>query len=174
MKPFLLILLILAIESVHAKSNVVHVAKTGFIVENSIESKQPVDKVWTALVTNVDSWWPKDHSWWGLEGKLTIDAKAGGCFCEIAGEKSAEHMHISFVDPGKLLRMTGGLGPLQGMGMYGALDWVINRKDGITIVTLTYRVNGIHPDGFEKLAPIVAKVQGIQLNGLKTYLENNH
>jgi hypothetical protein len=31
--------------------------------------------------------------------------------------------HVVFVDPGHVLRMTGGLGPLQGMGIYGALDF---------------------------------------------------
>ena len=63
--------------------------------------------------------------------------------------------------------MTGGLGPLQGMGVYGSLDWAIAFKDNTTTVTLTYSVTGINPDGFAELAPIVAKVQGMQLKALQ-------
>jgi len=67
--------------------------------------------------------------------------------------------------------MTGGLGPLQGLGMYGALDWVFVSNDQGTEVTMTYRVNGINPDGFDQLAPVVDQVQGLQLGGLKTLLD---
>ena len=42
----------------------------------------------------------------------------------MSGARSAEHMRIGFVDPGVQLRMLGGLGPLQGMGLHGALDWM--------------------------------------------------
>ena len=54
-------------------------------------------------------------------------------------------MRISFVEPNKLLRMSGGLGPLQGMGLYGALDWQFSRVDNMTQVLLTYKVSGIKP-----------------------------
>ena len=153
------------------QAKVTHVANHGFIVENTFTTEQKSEKVWLALVNDVDKWWPKDHSWWGEQGTFLIEAKAGGCFCEIAGDKSAEHMHISFVEPQKLLRMTGGLGPLQGMGVYGSLDWAFSVVDGKTKVTLTYSITGINKGGFEKLAPIVARVQGIQLNGLKQFVE---
>ena len=103
-----------------------------------------------------------------------IETKAGGCFCEVSGDKSAEHMRISFVEPQKLLRMTGGLGPLQGMGMYGSMDWKFSEESGVTTVILKYKVSGYSPDGFEQLAPIVAKVQGLQLEGLKTFLDKGH
>ncbi|MBW8192817.1 SRPBCC domain-containing protein [Neiella marina] len=151
-----------------AIAQVVHIAPHGFIVENQVVINQPAEKVWHALIEDVDQWWPKDHSWW--QGTFSIDAKAGGCFCEISGGKSAEHMRISFVEPRKLLRMTGGLGPLQGMGMHGALDWQLANEGLNTKVTLTYRVSGIDPDGFDKLAPVVSHVQGLQLNALKHYL----
>ena len=78
-------------------------------------------------------------------------------------------MRISFVDPEKLLRMTGGLGPLQGMGMYGSLDWVIEELSGKTHITLTYSVTGVNPNGYEALAPIVGKVQGQQLGQLAAF-----
>ena len=79
-------------------------------------------------------------------------------------------MQVVFVDPQKVLRMTGGLGPLQGMGVFGSLDWVFESEPGGTRITLTYRVQGFTPDGFGKLAPVVAQVQGLQLQGLANYL----
>ena len=154
-----------------SKSVVNYVSDHGFIVTNTISSKVTPDEMWNALVNDVDLWWPKDHSWWGKQGKFSIEPLAGGCFCEVAGQRSSVHMQISFVEPNKLLRMTGGLGPLQGMGMHGALDWVFETNEETTAITLTYRVSGINPEGFEQLAPIVAKVQGIQLNALKAYVE---
>ncbi|WP_100656202.1 SRPBCC family protein [Alteromonas flava] len=149
-------------------ADVQHVDTHGFIVENTIVSAHTSEQVWQALVQNVDDWWPKDHSWW--EGTFTLEAKAGGCFCETHTNKSAEHMRIVYVEPGKTLRMSGGLGPLQGMGMNGALDWQLTPTEDGTKVTLTYRVHGVNSGGFAELAPIVAHVQGIQLNSLKDFL----
>jgi hypothetical protein len=79
-------------------------------------------------------------------------------------------MRISFVEPKKSLRMTGGLSPLQGMGVYGSLDWMISRQGDVTKITLTYSVTGINKDRFDKLAPIVDKVQETQLNHLKVFV----
>jgi uncharacterized protein YndB with AHSA1/START domain len=149
------------------------VSATGFVVVNEVVTHAPPEQAWRALVDDVGHWWPADHTWFGRSENLSIDAQAGGCFCERDGERSVEHMRISFVEPPKLLRMTGGLGPLQGMGMYGALDWSIAPRAGGTVITLTYRVAGINPEGFAALAPIVDQVQAQQLGGLARYLAGN-
>ena len=151
-------------------ADVVYANDRGFKITNSFKTSKTEQQVWQALVYKVDAWWPKDHSWWGDKGTFSIDPIAGGCFCEKSGKNSAEHMHIAFVEHGKLLRMTGGLGPLQGMGLYGALDWKINGDDSETAVTLTYTVSGYYPDGYSKLAVIVDKVQAMQLGGLANSL----
>ncbi|WP_232364938.1 SRPBCC family protein [Salinimonas marina] len=142
----------------------------GFIIKNQQQIEASATDVWHALTGQVDAWWPKDHSWW--QGKLTIEAVAGGCFCETAGGNSAQHMRITYVEPGTLLRMTGGLGPLQGLGLYGALDWQLTGQASHTMVTLTYRVHGYYPDGFDGLAPVVDKVQGMQLLTLKKFVDS--
>ena len=80
-----------------SKSVVNYVSDHGFIVTNTISSKVTPDEMWHALVNDVDLWWPKDHSWWGKQGKFSIEPLAGGCFCEVAGQRSAVHMQISFV-----------------------------------------------------------------------------
>lgn len=165
---FLAALIALSYES---RAHVKTIQSHGFIVENSVHTSASIDSTWSVLINDIDNWWPKDHSWW--MGTLSIEAKAGGCFCEVSNRKSAEHMRISFVDPGKVLRMTGGLGPLQGMGMYGALDWVFTEESNGTQISLNYRVMGLNPESFEQLAAIVDKVQAIQLQSLADYLANS-
>lgn len=163
----------LGLLSLNSKAEVQFIAETGFIVENKIEVDSNVATTWQAFVEEVDNWWPKDHSWWLDEGTFSIEPVAGGCFCETAADgRSAEHLHIAFVDPQKNIRMTGGLGPLQGMGMFGALDFVFQETATGTEVTMTYRVNGINPDCFEQLAPVVDAVQGLQIGGLKSFLDS--
>ncbi|WDE02699.1 hypothetical protein [Thalassomonas actiniarum] len=162
----------LSIGAFSASAEVLLLAQTGFIIENKIQVKADRETAWRVFTRDVGQWWPSDHTWWGDANALSIDGFAGGCFCEKSAGKSAEHMRISFVDPTHLMRMTGGLGPLQGMGMYGALEWGFKSQGPVTEVTMTYKVNGISPDGFEKLAPVVDKVQALQLGGLKKRLQS--
>ena len=161
---------LLCLASISSYAEVLLITETGFITENKIQVTADRETTWKAFV-QVGQWWPADHTWWGDAKGLTIDSFAGGCFCEKNGDKSAEHMRVTLVDTNTLMRMTGGLGPLQGMGMYGALDWAFETNDQGTQVTMTYKVNGISPEGFAELAPIVDQVQAIQLGGLGTLLQ---
>ncbi|KRB08723.1 polyketide cyclase/dehydrase [Lysobacter sp. Root690] len=156
-----------------APAAVKDVAANGFTIEN--EQTVPVDPAtaWKALVGEVDRWWPKDHTWWGAGSTLSIDPRAGGCFCEIGrdGKQQALHMTVSFVDPGKTLRLLGGLGPLQGMGLSGAMEFrLAPAAQGGTRITLYYRAGGYTPDDLSKFVPVIDKVQGLQLAGLADYL----
>ena len=80
----------------------------GFTLENSEWVPVAPQVAYAALVNDVGRWWPADHTWWGDASKLSISDKAGGCFCELNGAQQAWHMTVTFTDPGKLLRMTGG------------------------------------------------------------------
>lgn len=154
-----------------AQAAVKDAAPNGFTIEN--QQVVPVDAAaaWIALTADVDRWWPKDHTWWGKASMLSIQPFAGGCFCEVAGQQQAQHLMVSLVDPGKTLRMLGGLGPLQGMGLNGTLEFRLAPvADGGTRITLYYRVGGYTPDDLRKLAPVVDKVTGLQLGGLADYL----
>jgi len=152
---------------------VLFLAETGFIVENKTVVTASREDTWRVFTQDVDRWWPADHTWWGEASKLSIDAKAGGCFCENHENKSAEHMRVSFVEPTRVLRMLGGLGPLQGLGMYGALEWTFKNGGQGTEVTMSYKVNGINPEGFEVLASIVDRVQALQLSGLAQFVNQD-
>jgi uncharacterized protein YndB with AHSA1/START domain len=155
-----------------ARAGIRDASPSGFTIENSVVVPVDAATAWQALVINVDSWWPKDHTWWGADSKLTIDARAGGCFCEIRNDRQAQHMQVVFVDPPKLLRMTGGLGPLQGMGLSGVLEWRVAAITNGTRITLWYRAGGYTPDDLGKFAAVVDSVQALQLGGLGDYLRN--
>ncbi len=150
----------------------------GFTLENEAVVAVDAATAWDALVDDVDRWWPKDHTWWGAESKLSIDARAGGCFCEIDGQRQAQHLEVVFIDPGKLLRMTGGLGPLQGMGLHGVLEFRLEPVQGpdgderrdMTRIVLHYRAGGYAPDHIGAFAPVVDRVQATQLKGLVDHI----
>ena len=143
---------------------------SGFTIENSQVVPVDAKTAWNALVDDVGQWWPEDHTWWGDARKLSIQPRAGGCFCEINGEQQAWHMTVTFVDPGQMLRMTGGLGPLQGMGLDGALELRFAKVEEGTRITLWYRAGGYTPDDLGKFVAVVDKVQGLQLGGLADHL----
>ncbi len=157
----------------HAGATVKDAAANGFTVENEQTVPVAPDAAWKALVEDIDRWWPKDHTWWGQASRLSLQPHAGGCFCEIGkdGKQQALHMTVSFVDPGKTLRLLGGLGPLQGMGLHGALEFKLAATaDGGTRIVMSYRAGGYTPDDLSKFVAVVDQVQGLQLQGLGDYL----
>ncbi|GAC08162.1 SRPBCC family protein [Paraglaciecola chathamensis] len=170
-KKFIYILSLGLSFSFSSHASVKQLNEHGFTLENTVLINAPAKQVWAALVSDIDYWWPKDHTWWGNKGTLTLRPVAGGCFCETAGENSAEHMRISFVEVNHILRMTGGLGPLQGMGIYGALTWQLTAQNNRTKLVLTYQAHGVIEGNFTELAPIVDRVQNSQLMALAEYIK---
>lgn len=171
MRPHWLAIPLLAL-ALPAQAAVKDSSPSGFTVENVAVVPVTPAVAWKALVNDVGRWWPADHTWWGDASKLSIVPRVGGCFCEIDGDRQAWHMAVTFVDPEKTLRMTGGLGPLQGMGLHGALEFrLAANPDGGTTITLWYRAGGYTPDDLSKFAPVVDKVQAQQLGGLEDLLK---
>lgn len=168
MKPAIVLALALAgLPALPAQAAVKDSSAAGFTIENSQDVPASVKDTWDALVDDVGQWWPADHTWWGDASNLSIKARAGGCFCERNGARQARHMTVTFVDPGRTLRLVGGLGPLQGMGLDGALEFRLAANDkGGTRITMWYRAGGYSPDDLSKLAPMVDQVMAGQLDGL--------
>lgn len=147
------------------------VTPAGFSIENSAVIAAPPARVWQVMTADIDHWWPKDHSWWGTASRLSIEPRAGGCFCEIAGAQQAQHLQVVFVDPDRTLRMTGGLGPLQGMGLHGVAEWTLQADGAGTRVSWRYRAGGYATEDLSTLAPVVDRVQAQQLDGLVRWLQ---
>jgi hypothetical protein len=66
--------------------------------------------------------------------------------------------------------MTGGLGPLQGLGLDGVMDWTFAPAEGGTRITLRYVAGGYTTTDLVKFAAVVDHVQGLQLGGLADFL----
>lgn len=79
-----------------------------------------------------------------------------------------------FADTGRMLRLKGGLGPLQSMGVAGAMSFTLSEADGGTRLDYRYVVGGHHEGGLDMLAEPVDRVQLGQLQRLKRYLETGN
>ena len=149
-------------------------SENAFVVAHSVEIAAPKVDVWRALISPA-KWWSSDHTWSGNAANLYLDSQATGCFCEKLPKPadapadqrmgSAEHMHIIFADPQKgILRMRGGLGPLQSEPVDGV--WTIMLKpgeNGGTRLEWNYAVTGLLRLKGEQMAPAVDMVLGQQL-----------
>lgn len=163
----------LALIAAPAAAEVKSASAAGFEVENSVTVPVPPAEAWAALA-RIGSWWPSDHSWSGDAANMTLDPRAGGCFCEALPETggSVEHGRVVFAQPGRLLRLRAALGPLQGEAVAGTLTFTFALAwEGGTEIVMNYLVGGlIRGPGPEGLAPIVDRVMALQLGGLHAHL----
>ena len=148
----------------------VDVTPTGFLVRYELAIGAPAEKVYDSLI-NVGSWWSEKHTYSGDSRNLSIDARAGGCFCEKLPNGSVEHMRVVFVTANQALRMSGALGPLQASGVSGAMTWRLSPAANGTKLELTYSVGGFMPGGFESIGPAVESVLREQAERLKRFVE---
>ena len=124
---------------------------------------------WRTLV-RVPAWWDSAHTWSGAARNLSLEARAGGCFCEkLANGGSVQHARVVFAQPGQLLRLDGALGPLQEMPVTGLLTYSLAPDGPGTRITMTYAVAGALTLDSAKLAPLVDQVMTSQLERLRNY-----
>jgi uncharacterized protein YndB with AHSA1/START domain len=155
-----------------AAADVASVGSSGFEIRRQAHIAASAADVYGALITPA-RWWNSQHTYSGRAENLTLDAKAGGCWCESGADGgSALHMWVVYVAPGKTLRLRGALGPLQGMGVDGAMTFTLQSAGGGTDLTLTYNVGGYSKDGFETLSRAVDDVLGQQLASLQHLAES--
>jgi len=143
----------------------------GFTTRHVVDLAVPPAELYRVLVEEVSQWWDPAHSWSGDAANLYIEAKPGGCFCErLADGGWVEHLHIVYLAPGKEIRLQGALGPLQQMGLQGAMSWLIEPIENGSRLSFTYIVHGYQEDGFKALGPGVDSVIGMQLQRLAARL----
>jgi hypothetical protein len=75
------------------------------------------------------------------------------------------------IAPGRLLRLSAALGPLQELAVTGSWTWEIAMNGTGSTVTMTYAVGGYAPGGVNALASVVDQVLVQQVGFLKAYLE---
>jgi uncharacterized protein YndB with AHSA1/START domain len=132
----------IALVCIGASAGVTEVASNGFTLKQDVVIAAGPDKVYAMLVEPA-RWWNSEHTWSGSASNLTLEARAGGCFCEtLAKGGSVQHLAIVSAQPGKLLRLTGLLGPFQSMAGNGVMTWTLTTDPAGTHLELTYQIAG--------------------------------
>ena len=154
-----------------AFADVSDVSPTGFQLKITAHIAAPPDKVFAAIIQPA-KWWSPAHTYSKSAANLSIDAKAGGCFCEMLGDGgSVEHLSVASVFPGKLLRMRGALGPFQAHGVEGAMTWSLEPAGSETNLTVTYDVGGHMAGGFGEWPKLANGMVSEQVGRLKKFIE---
>lgn len=152
-----------------ARAEVALLTEDMFIVRHTGVVGVDAGVSWDALMSPAD-WWSGAHSFSGDAENFVLDARAGGCFCEMLPANadrsepgSVKHLEVLFVDPGKAIRLAGALGPLQSEPVRGVLTITLKPVENGTRILFEYAVGG--PSRFEQdaIAPAVDGVIGEQL-----------
>jgi len=148
------------------------VAPQGFEVEEAMEIAAPPKRVFEAL-SELPRWWSSKHSMSGDANNLYLETRAGGCFCErLKDGGEVQWMTVVFASPASLLRLRGGLGPLQAEGVEGAMTFTLKAAEaGHTNIEVSYIVGGYLRGGPDKWAQPVDQVLAEQVGRLKLYIE---
>ncbi|WEK44900.1 MAG: hypothetical protein P0Y64_09040 [Candidatus Sphingomonas colombiensis] len=151
------------------QAEVLHAARDGFEISVTTIAAATPELAWDTLVSPA-LWWDGVHSWSGDSRDLSLDPRAGGCFCERLPPKgdeqagSVEHGRVIFVRPPHMLRLASALGPLQAEAVSGVLTFTIAPGEaGHSKLTLHYVVGGYFRSDATALAPVVDSVLGAQV-----------
>jgi uncharacterized protein YndB with AHSA1/START domain len=162
---------LLAFERISARAAVIETTTNGFYIEQTTHINASPDRVYAAL-TEPAKWWDPAHTFSGSAASLTLDPRAGGCFCEnLPNGGSVQHLIVVEADPGNTLRLRGPLGPFQGQGVDGALTFTLKAVTGGTNLTLDNVVGGYLKGGFAKWPALADTMLAEQLIRLKRYIE---
>jgi hypothetical protein len=144
--------------------------ESGFATGGSVTVAVTPGEDWAGLI-EPKLWWSPEHSWSGDGANLSIEPRAGGCFCEALAEGgSVEHMRVIHVAPGKQLRMAGSLGPLQGEALAATLSVTLEPEGEGTKIAWAYKVGGYTDLPIEQIAPAVDAVVAEQFHRLAAHL----
>lgn len=143
-----------------------------FVTRDSATVKANPEETWLALVAP-SKWWSDSHTWSGDAENIYLSPQGGGCFCELLPKADAaaegiqrgsvQHMVVMQADPGKVLRMRGGLGPLQSEPAEGVLTITLKPVDGGTRILWEYVVGGRTRFETPEIAETVDGVMSLQL-----------
>ena len=165
--PFIVLLV-----TAPAMAEVKSATPAGFEIESRARVPVPPVEAYAALA-RVGQWWQSAHTYSGDAANMSLEPRAGGCFCEAvpADGGSIEHGRVIYARPGQALRISGALGPLQAEAATGTLTFALSPVDGGTEIVMTYVVGGyIRGPGAAPLAPLVDQVMSAQLAGLRAHL----
>ncbi len=164
--PLLLLLTLLA---PRAFAEVVGATPADFTIQHTFDTAATPSAVFNAVI-QIGKWWSNDHTYSGDASNLSIELKAGGCFCERLKDGGVAHGTVLQWKRDSLLRLSTALGPLQSLPVAGVLDFAVKVQEGKTRLTVTYRVSGAG-QALDKWAPKVDDVWRLQVARLKRFVE---
>ena len=136
-------------------------------LESTVVVDAAPDKVYAAI-GQIGAWWDPAHSY---GGKMTLELKPGGCFCEAVPGGGVKHGEVVMALPGKSVRLSAPLGPMQDWGVAAAMTFELKPAEGgKTTVTMSYKASGFSA-GQLKAAPGIDGVVSGQLTRVKTFVE---
>ncbi len=160
-----LIMALVAVLAGPARAAVTAADATGFTLSIEVDVKAPPELAYREFTVGPAAWWDPEHTYSGKAERLTLDPRAGGCFCEqMDGGASVSHGTVIYADPGQMLRLSAALGPLQEMAVIGTLSFAFAPRPAGSHVTLTYRVFGAFTSDPVALSKLVDSVLTQQLN----------
>lgn len=164
---------------VQASAEIIEQGEGSFVTRSAAVVKASPLEAWQALITP-SKWWNSSHTWSADAENLYISPQGGGCFCELLPEPkdapegvrrgSAQHMVVVLADPGRALRMRGGLGPLQSEPAQGVLTVSLTPSEKGTVIVFEYVVGGYMRFETPEIAKAVDGVIAQQLAGLAKLL----
>ena len=165
---FISLTAVLAFAPFPAAAEVAASSDSGFASHNEVLVDATPAEAWAAM-TQPSQWWNGEHSYSGDAANMTLDGRAGGCFCEaVPGANGGpagqiEHMRVIYVAPGSTLRLSGGLGPLQAEAVTGVLTMTVAADGEKSKISWDYVVGGYMRMPMAVLAPLVDGVVREQL-----------
>ncbi|MES1199509.1 MAG: ATPase [Pseudomonadota bacterium] len=157
-----------------AHAEVTSATPSTLVLTDSADTSASVAQVWQTL-GRIGRWWSPVHSYsQDPQHHMTIDLRAGGCFCESWQGGSVEHGRVILAmenEGARTLRLDAPLGPLQEMAVTGILTFTIEPRPNGAHVTLTYRVSGDAGLGLDQMGAPVDGVTMEQLTRLIRYAE---
>jgi uncharacterized protein YndB with AHSA1/START domain len=160
-----------SIRAVPAQAEILARDDRGFVVREVVEVGAPAPEVWRTLVKPA-AWWSSEHTFSGEAANLTLDPVPGGCFVRscrrptggaAAVSGGVQHMRVVYVEPGRALRLTGALGPLQSEALLGAMTITLKTNERGTRILIEYVVGGYMRYRVEQIAPAVDRMLGQQI-----------
>ncbi len=153
-----------------ASAAVVDSTSSGFTIRHEQRISGDKEILFNQFYQDIGEWWDPSHTWSGKASNLSIQPWPGGCFCEeLDNGGQIRHLAVIYVDPGKVFRMEGGLGPLQQFAVNGVLTLELTSEGESVKATLTYSVGGYIPGGVAKFAAAVDRVLGEQFRRFGEY-----
>lgn len=152
-----------------ASAEVVATSNNGFHLRHSVQLVVGAPEAYRAF-SDIGGWWNLAHTYSGEQANLSLTLRPGGCLCEALPDGGGiEHLHVTMVQPGEQIVLTGALGPLLFQAVAGVMTVRFERIGGGSRVTLDYRVAGFATGGADKLAGPVDAVLADQMKRYRSF-----